>query len=299
MRHLIVALLLITGLTARVHGQESAPAGAAPADPVGAAGNADAAGVAATTVAVEEIIQRSAQTAGKLETFMKSAAQHVEQVGVSYEQADKWVKGVVAAVTQGLGSVQSAIDQVAGETGSIGEGEWPAAVPPDGTKATKRPAQPEPGTFVFDGFESAGSWMLEEWGDEGRMLSDGDRLHVEYTVGTKRKFAITKVFRSSFRVTSTDTIALDAENLGQFNARLALGMFFGPNYYESRPVSIQPGKNVVSFELGEEKFKSQETSWQYKAPLGDAINLEKLTFLIYASRSGKLVFDDLRLVVAQ
>jgi hypothetical protein len=210
--------------------------------------------------------------------------------------ADDAVKEAERAVRSADERIQTAADEVAASTTLVAQvAAGVSTVVRTAAAGRPSPAGPKSGTRVVDAFSDAGTWFREEWSDPGSFTSEGGKLHIQFSVETQQKFALTQVFPRGLAVGKTETILIDAERAGSQDVSIALGLFSGVKYFESAPVRLLSGLNRVSFSLSAATFKCEATRWNYSASLPDRLVLDKLTLLVYARRAGKIAVDNLRI----
>ncbi|MCX7591533.1 MAG: hypothetical protein N2255_07895, partial [Kiritimatiellae bacterium] len=110
------------------------------------------------------------------------------------------------------------------------------------------------------------------------------------------KVAFSRTFTAPVVVSGAQTVVLDVDSLLPCGSRLALGIWTGNRYYETRPFYLKPGRNCAMFPMGERTFKSAESNWQYQTTPGTAFEFGKLTVLIYSPMPGRVVLHNLRLI---
>jgi hypothetical protein len=259
-----------------------APAAAAVVAPPTAARGADLATLDKT---MEPVLGRLLT----LEPLLKAAA--AASNSLTYADAAQVASAVVRGVSDEMPAISNVVARVEAANAGIRENECLV----DGAPlAGMMVAASSADSRVIDGFQNAANWAVAEWGDPGSLKSDGSQLTVEYAVGSYRKFAINKILRSKLVIRPADTILLDVRNPGSFAVRLAMGLFAGTDYLESKMAVVEPGKQTLRFSLAERSFKSESTVWQYSTALPAPWALDRIALLIYSARPGTLILDDLR-----
>lgn len=224
-----------------------------------------------------------------LEPLLKAAS--AASNSLTYADAAQVASAVARGVADEMSTLSNVSAWVESVTAEIRENECLVdGVPLSGMMVAASSAD----SRIIDGFQNEANWVVAEWGDPGTLKSDGSQLHVEFAVGANRKFAINRVLRSKLVVRPADTMLLDVRNPGSFAIRMALGLFAGTDYLESRMAVIEPGKQTLRFSLAEKSFKSESTGWQYTTALAAPWALDRIALLIYSARPGTLILDDLR-----
>lgn len=155
------------------------------------------------------------------------------------------------------------------------------------------------GSRLVDEFLANTGWQQEDWGDDARLSFDGERMVVEYETGMKRKVAVTKFLRGKLSLDANDVVVIDVDPRDSTFVSLSVAFFVGHLYYEAPSQRLKKGMNAIRFPLSARNFKSQETGWQYRGGVPSPMQPDKLSLLIYASRSGQLAVDRVRVVKAR
>lgn len=140
------------------------------------------------------------------------------------------------------------------------------------------------------------AWTREEWGDACELGTGPGTLNVDFTLGEKRKIALTKENIDPIGVAGKTVLIMDADSKLRCGSRLALGLYVGDKYYESQPSYLKPGKNTAIFRLSAETFKTEATEWEYRAVLPLPLSISKVTVLIYSPAPGRVILGDIRAV---
>ena len=159
---------------------------------------------------------------------------------------------------------------------------------------------------VIEDFESdtADEWIPSEWEntDVPELALIGVDGHNKLEVKFEKEHD-KSVFERDFGeaekldLSEANAIMLDVNNQSTAIVRLAIALNTGGQeylYHESPQVVLKPGVNRnVLFRLGK-NFKTAP-KWKYNQPLQSADEVRKMTFLIYAIKPGRLIFDNLRI----
>jgi len=151
------------------------------------------------------------------------------------------------------------------------------------------------------------SWHAPEgWGQlmETRVNSMADGLSVAFKQPAgvpfqQRLHKAVTVCDAILSVTKDDVMLVDIESRLSTGTRVALAFDLAgaPDYIETAPVFIRPGKNQnVAFDLGSGNLKSAETQWEYKASFPSSAIAEKIYLVILPQEArGTISFSSFRL----
>lgn len=156
---------------------------------------------------------------------------------------------------------------------------------------------------TIEGLEAKSGWRTEEWGNPAKTdivqgaRARGKLLQVRRAAGQKDKVAVANIF--DLDVAKYAALSLDVLNDSPARVQLALGLNTTDEwaYFESRPIEILPGKQLVSVCIStvSSDYKSGTTEWAYEASVKDADQMKKLVLLAYdLADKGTLVFDNIR-----
>ena len=152
--------------------------------------------------------------------------------------------------------------------------------------------------------DTAEEWIPSQWADTdvpeiGLIGADGrSKLDVKFEKNHD-KSAFERDFGDAEKLdlSAAHAIMLDVNNQSTAIVRLAIALSTDGQeyiYHESPQVVLKPGMNrSVLFRLGK-NFKTAP-KWEYNQPLQGANDVRKMTFLIYAIKPGRLIFDNLRI----
>lgn len=152
--------------------------------------------------------------------------------------------------------------------------------------------------FVIDDFERGVHWKAETWwtdltSAEIVKRADGHWLKVTYQPGTHRRNFISTPVAAD--LSGVDRLVMDARNETQQPCRIALVAKTGvkEEYFESQPVSVQPGSSQLTFDLRTAAFKSARTKWNHETSIGAIDAVKSLGIMAYPTVSSVLCFDNL------
>ena len=154
---------------------------------------------------------------------------------------------------------------------------------------------------------AANSWHApEKWDQlmETRVTSMADGLTVVFKQPDgvpfrQRLHKAVTVCDAAMSLTKDHVILVDIESRLSTGTRIALAFDLtgAPDYIETAPVFIRPGKNQdVVFDLGSGNLKSAETQWEYKASFPSSAIAEKIYLVILPHEPrGTINFSSFRL----
>lgn len=146
---------------------------------------------------------------------------------------------------------------------------------------------------IIDDFSEISGWIIEPWGDEGKIKLDNGKAILYFSTGAKGKVAFTKSFRERFQIDPSHIIIINIANPENITFNLAVGLFSGRRYYETSQCILSGGEYRVRFNMNANNFKTEETNWKYTASLEGPLNLDRITILIYPAISGSAIIDDI------
>jgi hypothetical protein len=158
------------------------------------------------------------------------------------------------------------------------------------------PEVPRGPARAVDVLGAAEGWQREDWGDDAAISSEGHGVRLDFSIGQSRKVAFARQMAPPLRLTSQDSVVLDARSHLQCGCRLALGLVAGGTYYETEPYYLRPGPNTAFFRLSAATFKTESTGWAYRASVPPVLEVDRITVLVYSPMAGRVTLGDLRVV---
>ena len=152
-----------------------------------------------------------------------------------------------------------------------------------GTKTVVSKLPPE----AIDGLEAKSGWDVEDWGDPAEIRIDdsaerGKVMHVKLQPGEKGKCALSLLLKKDLTKMKSFSLEAHHNSTAPLNVALAVRTGTDEKYFESRPVSVAPGrwKYDLKFDLTSKDYKSEATNWTHETKVSDLKSARRVTLLV-------------------
>lgn len=170
-------------------------------------------------------------------------------------------------------------------------------------KKTSERASVNPATepnLASDGLEADASWQVKTWGNPAHFIviddpsRKGNKLgRLAFIDGNRQKAVISLKYTRD--LSAAKTLEFDVFNAAHGPVAIAIALKCGPDfdYFESKPIQIEPGKRKHCYvDITAGNFKAESTDWEYRASVDNLAETNTLLFLVYSDLPAGYVFLD-------